>query len=182
MACAITIQSIDPSDYIGNSLTTINTNFANLRDGVQTNCTNILSASEVIGTLQTVSNTLQQYSQGRVKAWAVFDGTRDSSGAVNPLPTPRYLYTTPYNITEVYKTDTGIYEVYFAEAIVYPEPAPGESYPYGALVTADSTQVGSNYVWAQPVLYSSDYVTIAVNDGQGSPNYADPGRVTVAIF
>ena len=185
MSCIISTPAIQPYEYIGNSLETINSNFANLRDGVQNNCTNILSATNVLSNLQTIANTLQQYAQGRVKAWVVFDGTKDINGAVTGINGDRYLYTPPYNIFNVFKVSTGIYNIEFAEEIFFPEPEdPTIPYPYGVLVTVEFKQAtpGNRTVLAQPVVYAGDYVSIEVHDGQPSPVYADPERVTVAII
>lgn len=183
MSCNTTITRIEPTEYIGNSLDTINGNFASLRNGINENCTTILSATNIINSLQTIANTLQTYTLGRVKAWVSFDATKDVLGNPNSLSSPRYLYTQPYNIFQVYKLEKGIYEISFAEAIFFDEPLPGESYPYGVLATTEVTQAsGGLYSWAQPVTYASDYVIVQVTDGQGSPNFVDPSRVTVAII
>lgn len=182
MACNTTVQRIDATEYIGNSLETINQNFANLRDGITTNCTSILSATNVLDTLRTAVTTLQGYAQGRPKAWVVFDGTRDINGTVNAAVGDRYINAS-YNIVEVYKESTGVYSVYFADSLVFADPPPGELPAYSALTTSATRQAGSTYyTWAQPTNYEVDRLTVVVNDGQSTPSYADPLRVTVAIF
>ena len=183
MACDTSIIIINQDEYIGNSLDTINRNFENLRDGVNTNCTNLLSATDVLGTLRTTVTTLQSYAQGRPKAWVVFDGTRDINNTVNAAPSLRYINSS-YNIIDVYKEDTGVYSVYFAENVVFTDPPPNELPAYSALVTSTTKTAitGGLYTWAQVTQYEVDRLTVVVNDGQGSPNYADPDRITVAIF
>lgn len=181
MACNTLITPIQSAEYIGNSLDTINTNFANLRDGVNANCTSILSATNVLGSLRSIVTTLQGYAQGRPKAWVTFDGTRDVNNVVNSAPSNR-LKIASYNIDSVYKEDTGVYSVYFADSAVFAEPPPGEIPAYSALATSTAVLASTNYCWAQPTNYEVDRLTVVISDGLSSPSYADSARVTVAIF
>jgi hypothetical protein len=196
MACNTNITSINPTEYIGNSLETINENFANLRDGVNITCNNILSATNVLGNLQNIANTLQGFATGRAKAWVVFDGTKDGGGAVNPADTDRFIIGS-YNILGVTKNTSleegggqtigyGVYEIDLdnSQLNLPEELEPGEFPPYGVAVTSSfALAVGSNRpTWAQPRQFLPDRVVIEVTDGQASPYYADPDRVTVVIF
>lgn len=197
MACNTSITRINPTEYIGNSLETINTNFANLRDGVNTTCNSILSATNILGNLQTIANTLQGFAVGRAKAWVVFDGTKDGGGTVNPADGDRYIIGS-YNIKGVFKNTSaeegggqtigyGVYEIDLDNTqLNFPEELePGEFPPYGVVVTSSYALAnggGNRPTSAQPRQFLPDRVVIEVSDGQASPYFADPDRVTVVIF
>ena len=92
MSCP-NITNILNTEYIGNSLATINDNFASLKNGI---CDNQLQITSIQSSLQSLDTTLTQLSsyavQGIAKLWVKFSGTMDSDNVTSFLIPDRYIF------------------------------------------------------------------------------------------
>jgi hypothetical protein len=166
--CPNIITEIDRTEFIGNSLTTINNNFVNLQTVACTNNTIIdnvsLTATTINNNLTTLNNIT---SFGAAKALVKFDGTIDSDNILSPLFTNRKIYK-QHNVVSVYKKGNGDYRVRF----ITPFPAPD----YLVICSNSEVLKDGKYGWSSPYFLTEDYVDIRVS------NNADPTHVSVVVF
>lgn len=185
--CETTLPEIKRTECIGNSLDTINSNFATLKAAACDNYNVIRSLQVGIDSLNTRINTLTAQTPGFAKAWVVFDGTKDTSNSSSTQTTYRYIYNS-YNINGVYKltgagspltttnpTSAGDYRIYFTNSFT------DKNY----VVTGTSFEAkGSNsYGWLQPYNVTEQYVDVRIHS-PSSPitDTVDPSRVSVVIY
>jgi hypothetical protein len=181
MSCPAVI-TINNTECIGNSLTTINSNFTVLKNAA---CDNYSTISTLLSSIQTLDNRIVNLSQktpGIAKAWVVFDGTKDSGGTVSSAATNRYIYSS-YNVDSVYKTTTtntpttsgGDYRIYFKSGII-------TTTNYAVVGTSSEKKGTTNYGWLQPYSFNVSYVGVRVHPPTYPGDVVDPSRISVAIF
>jgi len=181
MSCPTVIQ-IQNTECIGNSLTTINSNFTVLKAAA---CDNYSTITTLLCSIQTLDNriiSLSQKTPGIAKAWVTFDGTRDSGGTINSAATNRYIYNS-YNVESVYKTTTtntpttsgGDYRIYFKSNII-------TTTNYAVVGTSNETKGTTSYGWLQPYSFNTTYVGIRIHPPTYPGDVVDPSRISVAIF
>ena len=171
MSCP-SIITIPNTEYIGNSLPSINGNFFSLKTAI---CDNQTQINQLQSTLQTLDNTLTQLSsyafQGIAKMWVKFSGTLDSDNVASTLNPDRYLFNS-LGISSVYRRSFGDYRVYFSSAL--------QSGDYNFSVSNKETIVSSKYYWAQVYKTEKEYIDICVKSSDGS--LADPEVISLIIF
>lgn len=171
MSCP-TVTIIDRTQYIGNSLQTINNNFSNLKDGICDNNTEIISLQQDIQNLDTVIETLSAVTtHGIAKAFVKFSGARDVNNAISGNPN-RYIFDS-YNISSVYKKNVGDYRVYFSK------PLSTGNY---LVLSTNKEKINSNneYVWSQPYSTTKEYLEIKLQSCNGVT--ADPDFISVVAI
>jgi hypothetical protein len=189
MSCPST-TIIDPREYIGNSLDTINRNFTNLLSGICDNIDRIdtlaLSASQLTNTTTIISNVI---TQGAAKAWVRFDGTRDSIGDFD-LEGGRKIYSS-YNIdleggstgVTVFAPDGTPIDGYYAIDIMPDIFAYENEQEISYLVIGTS----NNNTFVQPVYeyqgeIASISTTVVIRTVNGAGVVTPASNISVAIF
>jgi hypothetical protein len=175
MSCP-TVSVIQSNECIGNSLASINENFASLSDGICNNINRITDIEDDIDDLTTQLYALSGLvTPGAARAWVVFDATREANtGTVNPLG--NRLIRNSYNISSVlkYSTDPGLFEVTFTTSLANTN--------YGVIATcSEKAAVGGNFVWAQPGLRDSNFVRLYIRSITAS-QVADPEYISVIVI
>jgi hypothetical protein len=175
MSCP-TVSVIQSNECIGNSLASINENFASLSDGICDNIDRIVEIEQDITNLTDQLNALSGLvTPGAAKAWVVFDATREANtGTVNPLG--NRLIRNSYNVSSVlkYSTDPGLFEVTFTTSLANTN--------YGVIATcSEKAAVGGNFVWAQPSLRDPSYAQLYIRSITASLT-ADPEYVSVVVI
>jgi hypothetical protein len=181
MSCLSAIKIIQPEQCIGNSLSIINENFAELKDTACENLDRIVSLEQIETQL---SNDVISLSSivvpGVAKAWVKFDGTLTEANQTGPGF--RKIYS-KYNIdgVQTYQNPNnpnvalpGFYRVDFGEDLNF------ENTNYAVLGTSSETIVNSKYTWLQPVEYTESYVVVKVTNTDGLG--VDAKHVSVIIF
>lgn len=161
MACPLTftVQTIDPKECIGNSLEKINTNFRDLKEYA---CINYNRIEEIDGQITTLNTQISDLSAitvpGVLRAWIKFDGTKDTSGIVNPNLTNRFIYSA-FNIGRVQTIGVGDYRIFFNT------PFPTSNY---VAVGTSSLVIGSGTrTWLQPYDYRTAFLGVKVANANG---------------
>jgi len=172
MSCPA-ITTINRSEYIGNSLETINNNFSNLKDGI---CDNELNISSLQGDIQNLDTFIVNLSteviHGVSKVLVKFSGPKDINGSTTSNNPNRLIYNS-YNISSVYKKNTGDYRVYFS--------SPLSTSNYLVLATnSEKTSLSGNYIWSQPYSTTKEYLEIKTQSSDGL--LADADFVSVSII
>jgi hypothetical protein len=172
MSCP-TITSIDRSEYIGNSLQTINNNFSNLKDGICDNNTEIISLQQDIQNLDTHIEILSSVTSHSVpKAFVKFSGVQDVNNNNTGGNPNRYILHS-YNISSVYRKNTGDYRIYFN--------TPLSTGNYLVLATnSEKLNSNSEYVWSQPYSTTKEYLEIKLQSCTGVT--ADPNFVSIVAI
>lgn len=165
MSCP-TITVIDRSEYIGNSLQTINSNFSNLKDGICDNNTEIISLQQDIQNLDTHIDALSSTSVHSIpKAFVKFSGVIDSNNNTSGINPNRYIFHS-YNISSVYRKSTGNYRIYFN--------SPLTSGNYLVLCSnSEKTNSDNEFVWSQPYSTTKEYLEIKLQSCNGVTADAD---------
>lgn len=167
MSCPV-ITEIDRSEYIGNSLSVINTNFSNLNSLACDDFTRINNLSNQVQNLNNnitnISNTL---IPGAARAIVKFDGTVDTNNVISDLFTNRKIYN-QYNVLSVYKKGQGDYRVRFIQ--------PFSAVDYLVIGSCNEVINGNNYGWVAPYFFSEEYVDIRIT------NSRNPQHVSVVVF
>jgi len=171
MSCP-SISTIPNTEYIGNSLATINNNFISLKNGICDNQSQIISLES---SMQILDNTITQLSsyaiQGISKIWVKFSGIRDSDNAPStPIP-DRYIFNSS-GVSSVYRKSTGDYRVYFSV------PLTTEHYNFS--VSNKETISSGEYHWAQIYNTQKEYLDIRVRSSDGS--LSDSEFVSLILF
>lgn len=172
MSCP-SIITILPTECIGNSLASINTNFENLETAACDNSVTINSLQQDIQQLNTLITNLSAITvPGAAKAWLRFDGTRDVSGNSTVPLGPRFIYSS-YNINSVTKKAIGDYRIEFENRF----PSPN----YTAIGTSQQTPtLTNNFTWLQPYRYTSLFLEVKIysNLNEG----VDPRNISIVVF
>jgi hypothetical protein len=171
MSCPF-ISTILNTEYIGNSLSTINDNFVSLKNGICDNQSQIISLQSSIQNLDATITQLSSYAiQGIAKLWVKFSGTRDSDNILSFTVADRYLFNS-LGISSVYRKTTGDYRIYFS--------APLETNHYNFSVTNKETLLSEKYYWAQVYNTNKEYLDVRIRAIDGSQ--ADSEFVSLIIF
>ena len=185
--CETTLPEIKRTECIGNSLDTINSNFATLKVAACDNYNTITSLQIGINDLNTRISALTAQTPGFAKAWVSFDGTKDVNGNISVQAVYRYIYNS-YNISGVYKltgagtpltttnpTSAGDYRIYFTNSFADKN--------YVVTGTSFEAKGNSSYGWVQPYNITEQYVDVRIHSS-ASPitDTVDPTRVSVVIY
>jgi hypothetical protein len=161
MSCP-TIYSIPREQCIGNSLTTINSNFSALRASI---CDPTTGLNDKIDSAFNKSNTIETLytnlsgpaTLGAAKAWVKFDGLRSTFDNANGPFTEegfRYVYSS-FNVGD--GSSTGVTGVTINQGV------PGDyviTFTPGLFTTANYGVVGtsSDNTWFQPIEYRAGFL------------------------
>ena len=181
------IPEIKKTECIGNSLVTINDNFATLKDAACTNYSTINTLFSGINLLNQRITTLTNQVPGIAKAWVKFDGSRDAATLISPngnpstAPTNRFIYSS-YNVDYVLKatttntptTSAGDYRIYFKPGVI--------TTANYAVIGTSSERRGTNYGWLQPYDYRASYEGVRIHSPTWPGDVVDPTHISVAIF
>jgi len=174
MSCP-TVSVIQSNECIGNSLASINENFASLSDGICNNINTITDIEDDITNLRTQLYALSGLvTPGAARAWVVFNATRNTANTVTPLG--NRLIRNSYNVSSVlkYSTDPGLFEATFTTSLANTN--------YGVIATcSEKAAVGGNFVWAQPSLRDPSSVRLYIRSITTS-QVADPEYVSVIVI
>jgi hypothetical protein len=120
MALIPTITTIQKSECIGNSLVTINANYANIKASIETVNTDILAINSSLNNLTTILNSISATPR-LASAWVNFRGRQttgnDGQATTNFDNINRHIESS-YNITSVIRQDTGKYLVNISPPLV----------------------------------------------------------------
>ena len=172
MSCP-SVTVIDRSEYIGNSLQTINNNFSNLKDGICDNNTEILSLQQDIQNLDTYIEALSSVTTHSVpKAFVKFSGAQDINNNTSSGNPNRYIFHS-YNISSVYRKNVGDYRIYFSV------PLSNGNY---LVLSSNKEKTNSNneFVWSQPYSTTKEYLEIKLQSCNGIT--ADPDFISVVAI
>lgn len=101
-----------------------------------------------------------------IRAWAVFDGTRDTTGAVSTANTNRLIRGSG-NIASVLRNSTGVFTITFTT------PMADENYSvvltYGAALSSGSGWQGANVTGNTTAPTASSFQTVWWSGGQATP-------------
>lgn len=169
MSCQI-ITPIERTEYIGNSLSIINSNFSNLNFEYCRHQNSIdsinLSAANLATNLTTISNVL---IPGAARAYVKFDGTRDQNNQTSTFFTNRKLYK-QFNVLSAYRKASGDYRVTFQT------PFTNSNY----IAIASNSEVfnpsTNSQGWAVPYIYANGFVDIKIT------NQIDPVHVSLLVY
>lgn len=184
MSCPA-ITTIFREECIGNSLTTINSNFSAIRASI---CDPVIGLSDKVEDVTVTRNTIETLytnlsgpaTLGAAKAWVKFDGLRGSNEpAGGPFTSSgfRYVYSS-FNIDP----DTGV-QLNLGVAGDYTinfKPGLFTTKNYGVIGTSSEAIVDGKYTWLQPVEYEAGYVRVKVLTYDGSLTNAR--HISVVIF
>jgi hypothetical protein len=160
MACTFEVKTIEPTECIGNSLDKINENFESLKENACQNYNKIEILESRITILDTqISNLSAITVPGVLRAWIKFDGTRDTSGAVNSNLTNRFIYSA-FNIGRVQTVGVGDYRIFFN--------APFPASNYVAVGTSSLATSEGKRTWLQPYDYRTTFLGVKVASVDGS--------------
>jgi len=172
MSCpAVTV--IDRTEYIGNSLQKINNNFSDLKDAICNNNTEILSLQQDIQNLDTHVELLSSSTtHSAAKAFVKFSGVLNINNNTTSGNPNRYIFHS-YNISSVYRKNTGDYRIYFS--------VPLSSGNY-LVLTTNKEKINSNneFVWSQPYSTTKEYLEIKLQSCNGVT--ADPDFISVVAI
>lgn len=171
MSCP-NIIIIPNTEYIGNSLASINGNFFSLKNGI---CDNQTQITQLQTTLQNLDTTLTQLSSqtlnGIAKLWVKFSGILDILNVNSTLNPDRYLFNS-VGVSSVYRKGLGDYRVYFM--------SPLESDDYIFSISNKETLVSSKYYHSHVYKTEKEYIDIRVKASDGSQT--DPEFISLVIF
>ena len=173
------IQTIAPTECIGNSLNVINTNFSNLREAICNNFQTLDTANTDLENLTSLVYSLSGVvTPGAARAWVKFDSTRDDSGTAASTSTNRYIYSS-YNISTVYRSNLPLYSGKPGYRITFTTPFSLAT--YAVIATSSEFADGNTYTWCQPMNYTKNFVDLAIHSSP-STNLATPTHVSVVVF
>jgi hypothetical protein len=171
MSCP-NITIISSSEFIGNSLPTINANFLNLKDGICDNETQITNIQSFLQSLQTTLFSLSSNAvNGVAKNWVKFSGNKDSFNFISTNNPDRFIFNS-LGISSVYRKNIGDYRIYFQ--------TPMQTKNYCVVVSNKETVAAGKYVWSQIYKQEIEYADIKVVNSEG--DFADPDFVSVIIY
>ena len=171
MSCPNT-TIIANTEYIGNSLVSINNNFSSLKIALCDNQTQIIALQSFLQNLDTILIQLSsQASFGVAKYWVKFSGVLDSNNNLTTTNPDRYLFNS-LGVSSVYRKGLGDYRVYFL--------TPNNTTNYNFSINNKETLISSKYYWAQVYKTEKDYVDIKVKAPDGS--LTDPEFVSLIVF
>lgn len=189
MSCP-TIITIPREQCIGNSLTTINSNFSALRASI---CNPSIGLNDKVNDLIVTRNSIQTLytnlsgpaTMGAAKAWVKFDGLRGNNDPANGPFTAeglRYVYSS-FNIGD--PTDPGDTGVTLNNDIagdytIYLKPGLFTTENYGVIGTSSESIVGGKYTWFQPVDYNASFLRAKVMTHDGVQTNAR--HISVVFF
>ena len=168
-----TVTTIPREQCIGNSLSIINTNFANIKDSICLPGTGL--DNQVIDLTNSRNFFQTNYSvlsgpaiAGAAKAWVKFDGLRGINDPANGPYTvtgPRFIYS-KYNIDFVTMTTIngsqfpGHYTVSIGSGVF-------RNRNYAVLGTSSEAVISGKYTWFQPIEYTQSFITAKVQTHDG---------------
>lgn len=179
MACNLSISLIDSSEYIGNSLTTINDNFINLKnflcndegDGLYSKIDGLeLTAIRIDSGLDELSNLIEA---GGSHAWVRFKGTKDEDDQPSTNPNGDFTnrrIVASNNVRAVYRKAIGAYRIYFTT------PLPNTFYTISGTSSEKINPSTSQYGWVTSEILGTTFADIKIS------NSIDPDYVSVIIF
>lgn len=171
MSCPA-ITTIPSTECIGNSLTTINSNFSALEVAA---CDNYSYIQNLITSITNLNNSIVSLTNlvvpGAAKAWISFDGTKDDDNLLSTFNTNRYLYS-GYNVSSVFRKGVGDYRINFTTRF--------PTRNYVVIGTSRQTITGGQYTWLQPYDYRTAFADVKVATQTGST--VDPQNISVVIF
>lgn len=172
--CPFSVDNIDKTECIGNSLSKINSNFANLK---QDACTNFLTIEGLQASIQNLDSRIIALSgitvPGTAKAWLKFDGTKDISNTISTLNTNRYIYSS-FNIATAYRKGQGDYRITFAT------PMPNNQYIL--LGTSSQKQASTGlFTWLQPYRYTTTYTDVRVTSINAA-SVVDAEHISIVVY
>lgn len=171
MSCP-SISTIPNTEYIGNSLLSINNNFQSLKDGICDNQSQITNLQTALQSLDTVLTQLSSYTfQGIAKLWVKFSGIRDIDNVSSFLVPDRYIFNS-LGISSVYRKSIGDYRIYFSV------PLTTEHYNFS--VSNKETLFSSNYYYAQVYNTQKEYLDVRVRSSDGS--LTDSEVISLILF
>jgi hypothetical protein len=189
MSCPA-ITTIFREECIGNSLTTINSNFSAIQaaicdpvNGLSDKVDSLITTRNTIGTLY--ANLSGPATQGAAKAWVKFDGLRGNADSAGGPFTPagyRFVYS-KFNIGDpTVLDDTGVQVNLEAtgDYIISFKPGLFTTGNYGVIGTSSEAVVDGKYTWLQPVEYNASYLRVKVLTYDGS--LAAARHISVVIF
>lgn len=171
MSCS-SITAISNTEYIGNSLSTINNNFITLKNDICDNQSQILLLQSSLQALDTIlTNLSSQSSNGVITHWVKFSGLMDSSFTLSFANPDRHLFNSS-GISSVYRKSIGDYRIFFSQTQT--------STNYNFSVSNKETLFSSKYYWAQVYHIEKNYVDVKVRASDGS--FADSEFISLIIF
>ncbi len=169
MSCQV-ITTIERTEYIGNSLSIINSNFNNLNFEIcrqQTAIDSInLSAQNLNTDILSISSVLVP---GAAQAYVKFNGTRDETNTVSTFFTNRRIYK-EFNVLSVYRLRIGDYRVTFRQ------PFTNSNYLAIASNSETNNPQTNTFGWATPYLFANSFVDVRIS------NQVDPQHVSVLVY
>lgn len=181
MSCPSNITTISRDQCIGNSLSIINGNFANLRLATCDNDARVTTLESERTLRLTQFQSLSSVAvPGAAKAWVKFD----ASNITQRFPTIYSSYNlqpTEGSIGPVEREFQGsspipgFYRISFIENL-FPE----DYTRYAVMGTSSQAIVGGKYTWLQPVEYSQAFVSVKIINSDGQT--ADAKHVSVIII
>lgn len=174
MSCPNIIE-IQRTQCIGNSLEYINENFTNLKNSICDNDSSIQSINNDLVNLNTTVNELSSvFIPGSARAWCKFSGTRDKDNVISTFLTDRLVYDN-FNISSVYRKNTGDYRIYFINNF---------SNNKYSLVGTSSEKLSistGKYTWVQPYRLTSTYAEIKIQSSTAN-SLVDPDFVSLVFY
>jgi hypothetical protein len=174
--CPFTVQNIDKTECIGNSLAKINNNFSELKTDA---CQNFSTIETLQANIQNLDSRIIALSgitvPGVAKAWVKFDGTRDTSNPpiVSTLNTNRFIYSS-YNIVTAYRKSAGDYRITFTT------PMPNNRYIL--LGTSSQKQASTGlFTWLQPYRYTTTYADVRVTSINAA-SVVDAEHISIVVY
>lgn len=174
MSCPNIIE-IQRTQCIGNSLEYINENFTNLKNSICDNDSIIQTVnSDLINLNTTVDELSSTITPGAAKAWCKFSGIRDKDNVISTFLTDRLIYDN-FNISSVYRKNTGDYRIYFGNNFA--------SNRYALVGTSsEKLNIGTGkYTWVQPYRLTSAYAEIKVQSSVAN-SLVDPDFVSLVFY
>jgi hypothetical protein len=174
MACNFTVQTIDKTECIGNSLSKINDNFRDLKNYACQNFNTIDSLNARIANLDDRIVALSGITvPGTAKAWVKFDGTRDTTNTNSTFNTNRFVYSS-FNIATAYRKSQGDYRITFS--------TPFRASNYLVLGTSSQKQASTGlFTWLQPYRYSTTFVDVRVTSINAA-SVIDAEHISLIIY
>jgi hypothetical protein len=171
MSCP-SISTIPNTEYIGNSLPTINNNFQSLKDSVCDNQSQITNLHLSLQSLDAVLTQLSSYAfQGIAKLWVKFSGTNDADNVPSFLVADRHILNS-LGISSVYRKSIGDYRIYFS--------TPLQTEHYNFSVCNKETLLSGKYYYAQVYNTQKEYLDIRVKASDGS--LSDSEFISLIVF
>jgi len=171
MSCPSTL-TISNTEYIGNSLSTINNNFQSLKDGICDNQSQITNLQVSLQSLDTALTQLSSYAfQGIAKLWVKFSGSNDIDNVPSFLVPDRYIFNS-LGISSVYRKSIGDYRIYFSI------PLTTEHYNFS--VSNKETLFSGKYYYSQVYSTQKEYLDLRIRASDGS--LTDSEFISLILF